>query len=341
MSNLAGMVRRGWWWAAVALLLSGGGCARSQDAPRTAGEASDAPLEYPYSIVTTTGMIGDIVRQVAGEHATVVNLIGEGVDPHLYSVSSDDVELLAAADVIFYNGLLLEGKMVDTLIQMAQRMPVVAVTERVKSDELLSKDDDPNHADPHVWMDVSKWSRAVGVVAEALQEFDPAHAEDYAANAARYQRTLKDLDAYVTSRIRTVPQAQRVLITAHDAFNYFGAAYDIEVLGIQGISTESEAGLDDINRLVDLIVSRNVSAVFVETTVEDKNVRSLVEGAAARGHTVRIGGELFSDAMGAPGTYRGTYVGMLDHNATTIARALGGAAPAGGMNARLQEPDAP
>jgi manganese/zinc/iron transport system substrate-binding protein len=175
----------------------------------------------------------------------------------------------------------------------------------------------------------------VGAVAQALSEYDPPYAADYASNAARYQAELEKLHAYVRQVIGSIPQKQRVLITAHDAFNYFGRAYDIRVKGIQGISTESEAGLEDINRLVGFIVENDVQAVFVETSVADKNVRALVEGAAARGKSVKIGGSLFSDAMGAPGTYEGTYIGMIDHNATIIARALGGEAPQRGFQGKL------
>jgi len=175
------------------------------------------------------------------------------------------------------------------------------------------------------------------VVTRSLSALDPAHAEEYAERALAYRRTLAELDDYVRRVITSIPEAQRVLITAHDAFNYFGRAYAIEVTGIQGISTESEAGLDDINRLIDRIVERGIRAVFVESSVSDKNVRALVEGARRRGHDLVIGGELYSDAMGASGTHEGTYVGMLDHNATKIARALGGEAPARGMQERLAE----
>jgi manganese/zinc/iron transport system substrate-binding protein len=186
-------------------------------------------------------------------------------------------------------------------------------------------------------MDVQGWTKAVEAVAKSLSEFDSANAAQYAANAEGYKRQLQELDGYVRTVIRSIPEKQRVLITAHDAFNYFGRAYEIEVRGIQGISTESEAGLQDINRLLDYLVARGVRAVFVETSVADKNVRALVDGAKARGHSVTIGGKLFSDAMGAPGTYEGTYIGMIDHNATTIAKALGGQAPEKGMRGKLQE----
>jgi len=293
-------------------------------------EAASSPdPEQPYRIVCTVGMITDIVRNVAGDYAQVEGIIGEGVDPHLYKPTRGDVVQLSRADVVFYNGLLLEGKMTDVLVRVATTgKPVGAVTEAIlgETDYLLEMDDGSEHTDPHVWMDVSGWLRAVPVVAETLAAYDPAHAEDYRANAAAYAEKLEALDAYTKAAMATIPEGQRVLVTAHDAFQYLGRAYGIEVRGIQGVSTESEAGVRDLEELVDFIVERRIPAVFVETSVADKNVRALVEGARARGHEVVIGGSLYSDAMGRAGTYEGTYVGMIDHNITTIVNALGGKA---------------
>jgi manganese/zinc/iron transport system substrate-binding protein len=287
---------------------------------------------YPYKAATTVGMVGDIVRRVAGDKAQVINIIGTGVDPHLYTPTRGDMAQLFGADIVFYSGLLLEGKMTDVFIKVGRQKPVYAVTELLDPAELLDVD---GHHDPHVWMDVSKWMKATEAVATSLSEFDPANADLYRANAETYLKELAALDIYVRERIASIPEGQRLLITAHDAFNYMEPAYGLEVMGIQGLSTESEAGLQDINRLVDLIVSRKIPAVFVESSVSDKNVKALVEGAASRGHQVTIGGELFSDAMGTAGTYEGTYLGMIDHNATTIARALGGNAPERGLNDKL------
>ncbi len=295
-----------------------------------------APPSSPYRIVTTCGMVTDIVRQVAGDKAIVEGLMGEGVDPHLYKPTRNDVARILDAQVVFYSGLMLEGRMTDTFIKAARDGRVVhAVTELIDESYLLEPPGMAGHWDPHVWMDVKAWSRAVEAVAKALSDYDAANKGHYASNAEAYRAQLTALDDYVKGVIASIPAERRVLITAHDAFNYFGRAYGIEVLGIQGISTESEAGLSDINRLVDLIVSRRISAVFVESSVSDKNVTALVEGAKSRGHSVTIGGRLFSDAMGRPGTYEGTYIGMIDHNATTIARALGGQAPERGMNGKL------
>lgn len=292
-------------------------------------EAGQADADRPYNIVCTVGMITDVVRNIAGEHARVEGMIGEGVDPHLYKPTRSDVVMLNRADVIFYNGLLLEGKMTDVLVRVATTgKPVYAVTEKIISDEqyLMEKDDGSDYTDPHVWMDVAGWLTGVDVITEALVAYDPDNAEDYKSRAAAYSEKLNALHAYARKAMATIPEGQRVLVTAHDAFRYMGRAYGLEVRGIQGLSTESEAGVRDLEELVDFIVERDIPAVFVESSVSDKNVRALVEGAKARGHAVRIGGELFSDAMGRPGTYEGSYIGMIDHNVTTIVNALGGRA---------------
>jgi len=295
--------------------------------------AAKAPA-YPYKVTATVGMVADIVRQVAGDKAVVENIIGEGVDPHLYKPTRGDVVRLQQADAVFYNGLMLEGKMADVLVKVARSgKPVVAVTEML--DETYVMADPQEHHDPHVWMDVAGWIAAVKVVAAELSGFDAPNADYYTHNAERYTRELEKLDEYARRVIASIPQKQRVLVTAHDAFNYMGRAYGIEVRGIQGLSTESEAGVRDINELVGFLVERDIRAVFVETSVADKNVRALIEGAKARGHDVTIGGKLFSDAMGAAGSYEGTYIGMIDHNVTTIARALGGEAPQRGLNGKL------
>lgn len=289
---------------------------------------------YPIQVGTTVGMVADIVKAVSGSKAAVTNIIGSGVDPHVYNPTRGDVAVLMKSDIIFYSGLLLEGQMTEILGKVGRRKPVHAVTELLQKDYLIH-DDTTNHHDPHVWMDVKGWSKALEAVAKALADFDPANASVYRENAAAYLDRLRELDEYARKAITSIPESRRVLVTAHDAFNYLSRAYGIEVIGIQGISTESEAGLKDINRIVETLVQRNIPAVFVETSVSDKNVKALIEGAAARGHRVAIGGELFSDAMGNPGTYEGTYIGMIDHNVTTISRALGGNAPAKGMSGKL------
>jgi manganese/zinc/iron transport system substrate-binding protein len=290
--------------------------------------------KYPYKVGTTVGMIADIVKKVAGDKGEVINIIGTGVDPHLFNPTRSDVAVLLKSDIVFYAGLLLEGQMTDVLVKISRRRPVYAVTELLKESYLI-EDAETNHSDPHVWMDVKGWMKAVEVVTSALSEFDPANFEYYRKNSKAYLEQLEALDAYAAKVIGSIPANQKIMVTAHDAFRYMGRAYAIEVMGIQGISTESEAGLKDINRIVDLLVERKIPAVFVESSVSDKNVKALLEGAKSRGQAVKIGGELFSDAMGKAGTYEGTYVGMIDHNATTIARALGGQAPARGLNGKL------
>jgi manganese/zinc/iron transport system substrate-binding protein len=302
---------------------------------------SAAPKKLPpnYTIVTTCGMVTDIVREVAGNKAKVAGLMGEGVDPHLYKPTRDDVAKLLQADVVFYSGLMLEGRMTDTFLKVSRKgTPVFAVTELLDEKFLLEPPEFAGHTDPHVWMDVKGWMDAVKVVARSLGEVDAGNAAYYQQNADRYVAQLAKLNDYAKQALASIPKERRVLITAHDAFNYFGRAYDIDVRGIQGISTESEAGVADINKLVDFIVIKKIPAIFVESSVSDKNIRALVEGSKSRGHDVRIGGQLFSDAMGRPGTYEGTYIGMIDHNVTTITRALGGQAPERGLNGKLAAP---
>ena len=290
--------------------------------------------KYPYKAGATVGMVADIIKQVAADKAEVTNIIGTGVDPHLFNPTRGDVAVLLKSDIVFYAGLLLEGQMTDILVKISRKRPVYAVTELL-DDSYLIQDTATNHSDPHVWMDVQGWMKAVDVVAAALSAFDPANTESYKKNAAEYLTKLEQLDVYARKIIGSIPENQRIMITAHDAFRYMGRAYGIEVMGIQGISTESEAGLKDINRIVDVLVQRKIPAVFVESSVSDKNVKALLEGANSRGHEVIVGGELFSDAMGKAGTYEGTYIGMIDHNSTTIARALGGRAPERGLNGKL------
>lgn len=302
------------------------GCASKTDSP---------PLTGLLRVAATTGMVADLVRNVGGEHVEVQQVMGSGVDPHLYKVTRDDVQTILGADAVFYSGLMLEGKMSDTLVKVARSRPVYAVTELIDQAQLLEPDDAPGHPDPHVWMDIRAWAECLDAVSDALSEVMPAHADEFAGNAATYRAQLLELDAYARKTLGSIPEAQRVLVTSHDAFNYFGRAYGLDVQGVQGLSTESEAGLQRITELVDLLVEKQSPAVFVESSVSSKNIQALVDGAKSRGHEVRIGGELFSDAMGKVGTTEGTYLGMLDHNITLVARALGGKADACGFTGSL------
>ena len=322
------------FFSAVALCV---GCSSSHDSSGPPAATFDS--KYPIQVIATVGMVADIVRNVGGEHVEVTQIMGAGVDPHLYKATRDDVQTIMDGDIVFYCGLMLEGKMADTLVKVARSKPVFAVTELIDESELLEPEDLEGHYDPHLWMDIESWSRCVDAVAHALAEFDRNHEEDYRMSAEKYCQQLAELHAYGVQSLDSIPKESRVLITSHDAFNYFGRAYGLEVQGVQGISTESEAGLLRVNELVETIVSRNVQAVFVESSVSRKNIDALVEGAQSRGHHVTVGGELFSDAMGQAGTYEGTYIGMLDHNITVTARALGGTAPAKGMQGLLSSHD--
>ncbi|MBJ6372822.1 metal ABC transporter solute-binding protein, Zn/Mn family [Sedimentitalea arenosa] len=295
------------------------------------GLAADDRLQ----VVATTGMIADAARQVGGEEVEVRALMGPGVDPHSYRQTRTDIVAMTRADLVLWHGLYLEAQMEEFLHDLGRKRNVVAVADALPRDLLLAHEDYPDKFDPHVWMVPDLWKEVVLQVQAALIETRPESAEIFAANAAAHLDEIDRLAAYARASIGDVPPENRVLLTAHDAFGYFGQAYGVEVIGIQGISTESEAGLNRISALVDLLVERNITAVFVETSVSDRNIRALIEGAGARGHEVRIGGELFSDAMGAEDTYEGSYVGMIDHNVTTIARALGADVPARGMSGRL------
>lgn len=298
--------------------------------------AVTAPTYAEISVVATTGMIADTARQVGGELVSVQALMGPGVDPHAYRQTRSDIVSTARADMVLWHGLYLEAQMEEFLSELADTNTVIPVADALPRDMLLGSEDYADRFDPHVWMDPAIWSNVVQTIEGVLTEAMPDDSATIAANAATLQAEIDALITYSEAALASVPETARVLLTAHDAFNYFGAAYGFEVIGIQGISTESEAGLQRIGELVDLLVTREIGAVFVESSVSDRNIRALIEGAAARGHEVVIGGELFSDAMGEDGTYEGTWIGMIDHNVTTIARALGGDAPQGGMQGLLQ-----
>ncbi|MCU0876536.1 MAG: zinc ABC transporter substrate-binding protein [Pirellulaceae bacterium] len=308
-------MRRGLWIALVTVL----GVVGCEGSPAT-GTSRNKTSTGPITAVATTGMVADLVKNIGGEHVQVTALMGPGVDPHLYKSSPADISQLNRANVIFYSGLHLEGKLAELLERMSAKKPTIAVAEAISPDKLLT--DESGAHDPHVWFDVSLWSEAAGAVRDALAKFDPEHASEYRAACEAYQTRLAELDGAARSELAAVPKDQRVLVTAHDAFRYFGRAYDVEVRGIQGISTDSEAGVRDVTQLVGFLVERKIPAVFVETSVADQNIKSLLEGCAARGHTVKIGGTLFSDAMGEDGTLEGTYEGMVRHNVQTIVEAL-------------------
>lgn len=288
------------------------------------------------TIVTTIAQLADAAHAIAGERADVTSLMGEGVDPHNYQLTRTDVRRLATADIVFWNGLFLEAQLEDFLVDLSTTKPVIALGETLDPARLLSPEGFAGHYDPHIWMDPRLWSEIVVSLRKILAKADPDGAKIYQKNAEAYLDVLRKIDAYSETALSTVPAEKRVMISAHDAFNYFGRRYNFEVIGIQGLSTASEAGLLAVENLVDLIVERKIQSVFAESSVSTRNVRALIEGAAARGQTTRVGGQLYSDAMGAPTTYEGTYLGMLDHNVTTITRALGGTAPQLGFGSKLR-----
>ena len=301
--------------------------------------ASAAP-KTPYKIITTCTMVTDIAREVAGDKAKISGLMGPGVDPHLYKPTRDDLTKLATADVIFYSGLMLEGRMADSFAKLSRsRIPCYAVTELLDEGYLLEPEEFDGHWDPHVWNDVKSWINATKAIAKALGETDPPNKDVYLKNATAYTAKLEELDAYAKKSIATIPEKSRVLITAHDAFNYFARAYGIKVMAAQGVTTESEAAISDINRLVDFVVENDIQSIFVENIASDRNLQAIIEGAKAKGHKLEIGGELYSDATGPAGTYEGTYLGMIDHNVTLITRKLGGTAPEKGLNGKLSSKD--
>lgn len=274
-------------------------------------------------VTTTTGMVADIVKHVGADRVEVVSLMGPGVDPHLYKPSSADVVKLDRADVIFYNGLHLEGRMDELFEKMARvGKRTFAVTNAIDPARLIELAESPGHYDPHIWFDVTLWQEAVRFVAQALSDLDPASRELYERNAELYLEQLDELHAYAQQQVALIPPASRVLVTAHDAFGYFGRRYGFEVLGLQGVSTATEASARNVQALATLITGRKIKAIFVESSVPPATIEALQAAVRARGWDVAIGGELFSDAMGADGTPEGTYIGMFKHNVDTIVRAL-------------------
>lgn len=267
-------------------------------------------------------MIADIAKNIGQDSVSVSALMGPGVDPHLYKATQGDLGRLQRADIIFYNGLHLEGKMGEVFEKLERIKTVIPVARGIDSTFLL---DDPiyqNAFDPHIWFDISLWASTIAEVTTTLIKADPENAKFYEKNASAYTDELLSLHDWVKTEIQKIPEDKRIMITAHDAFNYFGRAYDIEVRGLQGISTLSEFGLKDRVDLVNFIVEKKIKAVFVETSVSEKNINAIVEGCRQKGHEVVIGGNLFSDAMGAEGTSEGNYIGMVKANVNTIVGAL-------------------
>ena len=273
-------------------------------------------------VITTTGMISDGLKNILGDVAEVKALMGPGVDPHLYKATQGDLALLESADYIFYNGIHLEGKMAEIFQKMARNKPVVAVGDGVSHSQLRQMQLQEDTYDPHIWFDVKLWQQAIDFAADTLEKLLPEQATGIAERKNIYHIMLDSLDVTVKTRMAEIPQKNRVLVTAHDAFGYFGRAYGVEVKALQGISTVSEFGLKDVTDLVDFISKNKIPSLFVETSVPEKYLRSVMEGCQKSGHEVKIGGSLFSDAMGANGTPEGTYRGMVMKNVNTIVEGL-------------------
>ena len=289
-------------------------------------EQPNASATGKYRVVTTIGMITDVVKNVGGDRVEVIGLMGPGVDPHLYKASAGDVQKLDSASLIFYNGLHLESKMGDLLNVGKYRDKTFAVTDAADRSLLLTPPEFEGQYDPHLWFDVTLWMKAVGKVRDILSEFDSDNTLMYWSNAERYLAKLAELHEYVKAQAERVPPQQRVLVTAHDAFNYFGKAYGFEVRGLQGISTATEAGIADVQELATFIAERQIPAIFVESSVSTRSLEAVKAAVKSKGFNVEIGGELFSDAMGNEGTPEGTYIGMVRHNIDTIVKALVGKA---------------
>ena len=306
------------FYVSLAIFLLGCGTGSATEQPATDRSSGEEVIEA----VATTGMVADMVQSIGGEHIQVTGLMGPGVDPHLFQATQGDVALLSEADIIFYNGLGLEGKIESILERMARQKPTVAIAESVDESALHASQTYQGQPDPHIWFDVSLWAQTIDTVRDALIELDPEHKDAFEANADAYREQLQELHDWVQEEMSKIPDGQRVLVTAHDAFGYFGTAYDIEVVGLQGISTSAEYGLQDVQRLVDLVVERGIRAVFVESSISERSIQAVVEGARARGHELVIGGTLYSDALGEAGTPEGTYIGMVRHNVREIVDAL-------------------
>jgi manganese/zinc/iron transport system substrate-binding protein len=314
-------------WLAVgaAFIGCGPGATHSESHVTAPSSGHNYAGKYPIRVVCTIGQVAEMVQRIGGEHVAIEALMGPGVDPHLYSPIASDVRKLTAADAIFYNGLHLEGRMADLFVQMARKKATFAVTEGIQSrhdDRLREPPEFEGLYDPHVWHDPVLWGDCVKDAANMLAEFDPEHAAEYRSNAEAYRKELTELDGFCREALAKIPKERRVLITAHDAFGYFGKRYDIEVHGLKGISTEEEKDLNRQEELQRMIIEREIPAVFVESAVAPKTIEALVEPCKAAGWDLKIGGNLYADALGPAGTDDATYAGMIRHNVRTIATAL-------------------
>lgn len=302
--------------AAGTLLLGGYSMLRTQNPEE---RSHDLPV-----VTCTIGMITDVARNIGGNAFAISGLMGAGIDPHLYKPSAGDIVRLGDADLVLFNGLHLEGRLTDTLEDINASGGVVtnAVADRIPEEQRLRSDADTLSWDPHVWMDVSLWDIVAGEITEALTTMSPDDAEAISGRSEAYRRRLHELEEWIFSEFARVPKEIRVLVTAHDAFNYFGRRYEIEVMGLQGLSTATEAGAGDVQSLSQLLAERQIPAIFVESSIPPSTIEAVQAATRARGWDVQIGGELYSDAMGTAGTPEGTYIGMIRHNVSTVVEAL-------------------
>ncbi len=275
------------------------------------------------NVVTTTSMITDLVKNIGGQAINVKGLMGSGVDPHLYKASEGDVSKLINADVIFYNGLHLEGKLVEVFEKMGhQNVKTIAIGESLDKKTLIGSDYFASNYDPHIWFSVDNWKIVTSFVIKSLKEIDPKNAENFEKNGKEYLSKLDTLESKLENIITTLPKEKRILVTAHDAFSYFGKAYNFDVVGLQGLSTATEAGVQDVQKLANFIIEKEVKAIFVESSVPKRTIEALQAAVKSKDHEVTIGGTLFSDALGNPETNEGTYIGMFEYNVNTIINAL-------------------
>lgn len=286
-----------------------------------AGDNTTVSEDEPLQVLATTSQVGDMVNDIGGEYVEVETLMGPGVDPHLYQPTQEDIGKLADADIIFYNGLNLEGNMQEVFDNVGDNTSAVPVAENIPED-MMQTEADSDSTDPHVWFDPDMWSYTADAVTEELSSLNEENSDLYEEQGEAYKDMLTELDTYAENELNEIPEESRVLVTAHDAFGYFGDAYNMEVEGLQGLSTDSEYSVRDVDNIVNLLVEREISAVFIESSVSDRSINAIIEGAAQQGHDVEIGGELYSDAMGEEGTEEGTYEGMFRHNVDTIAGSL-------------------
>ncbi|MEC1735428.1 zinc ABC transporter substrate-binding protein [Bacillus mojavensis] len=284
-------------------------------------ESSGKSFDQGLQVTATTSQIADAAEKIGGTHVKVTSLMGPGVDPHLYKASQGDTRKLTSADVVLYSGLHLEGKMEDILRKIGEQNQAAAVAEAIPKSKLISAGKGKMY-DPHVWFSIPLWIYAIDEIEEQFSKAMPEHADDFKKNAKEYKDNLQNLDKWARQEITNIPEKSRVLVTAHDAFAYFGKEYGFKVEGLQGLSTDSDYGLKDVQDLVELLAEKQIKAVFVESSVSEKSINAVVEGAKEKGHSVSIGGQLYSDAMGEKGTKEGTYEGMFRHNINTITEAL-------------------